>query len=87
MTYLVKKQAGRLQGGVLRSPLSLRKSTCRSAYGPVQLLAEHPAGAAASAAQVADEAAGHPLFIDALVQHAAARSAALRSEPAASARA
>ncbi len=40
-----------------------------------QLLAEHPAGAAASAVQVADEAAGHPLFIDALVQHAVARSA------------
>ena len=33
-----------------------------------RLLAENPAAATASAALVADEAAGHPLFIDALVR-------------------
>ena len=44
-----------------------------------RLLAEDPAASTASADLVADEAAGHPLFIDALVQHAAVRLAAQTS--------
>jgi len=41
-----------------------------------RLLAEVPVAAGASAAAVADEAAGHPLFIDALVRHTAGTSTA-----------
>jgi hypothetical protein len=40
-----------------------------------RLLAESAASTAASAGVVAEEAAGHPLFIDALVRHTAVRSA------------
>ncbi|HSJ99412.1 MAG TPA: AAA family ATPase, partial [Myxococcota bacterium] len=41
-----------------------------------RLLAAHPAATPVSAALVADEAAGHPLFIDALVRHTTLRQAA-----------
>jgi eukaryotic-like serine/threonine-protein kinase len=41
-----------------------------------RLLADNPAATPASAATVADEAAGHPLFIDALARHTAIRSTA-----------
>jgi tetratricopeptide (TPR) repeat protein len=41
-----------------------------------RLLAENPAMTPGNAAIVADEAAGHPLFIDALVRHTAIRSTA-----------
>ncbi len=40
-----------------------------------RLLAENPGASLASAAVVADEAAGHPLFIDTLVRHTAVRVA------------